>query len=145
MNTSIRQQEIAEIELMPCALRMLFGEDTEGERVLSRRQIPSKLLKDGVAAFPCQVVGNREVAVDDDRRLVVQLHFCHAEITGIFLEANRHDGAGESDFQKGSGLVCLEGSVAAAMGASRPSVVLEDGKFCGVHNTSRRIAERIRK
>ena len=53
MNTSIRQQEIAEIELMPCALRMLFREDTEEERVLSGGKIPSKLLKDGMAAFPC--------------------------------------------------------------------------------------------
>ena len=124
---------------------MLLRQNTEGERVLSGGQIPSKLLQDGVAAFPCQVVGNREVAIDDDRRLVVQLHFGHAEITGVFLEANRHDGAVESNFQKGSGLICLEGGVAAAMRAGRPSVVLEDGKFCGVHNTSRRIAERIRK
>ena len=90
-------------------------------------KIPPKLLQDGVAAFPCQVVGNREVAVDDDWRLVVQLHFGHAEITCVFLEANRHDGAVEGDFQKRSGLVRLEGRVAAAMGAGRPSVILEDG------------------
>ena len=126
---------------MSCTLRMLFREDTEGERVLSRGKISSKLLQDSVAAFPCQVVGNREVAVDDDWRLVVQLHFGHAEITCVFLEANRHDGTVESDFQKRSRLVRLEGRIAAAMRASRPSVVLEDGKFCGIDNTSRRIAE----
>ena len=106
---------------------MFFREDTEGERVRSGGQIPTNLLQDGVAAFPRQVVGNREVAVENDWRLVVQLHFGHAKGSRVFFEANRHDGTIEGYFQKGSRLISLEGGVAAAMGASRPSVVLEDG------------------
>lgn len=50
---SIRQQEITEIELMACALRMFFRQNTEGKRVLSSGKIPPKFLQDGMAAFPC--------------------------------------------------------------------------------------------
>ena len=69
------------------------------------------------------------------------MHFGHAKFAGIFFETDRHDGTVEGDFQKGTRLVCLEGGVASAMRAGRPSVILEDGQCRGIDNSSRRIAE----